>query len=71
MALNKGALVSALESAFRNVTPGEDSVSSLVSSMADAIEDYVKSGTVKVDTIGGTCTAMGTHPPLHSEGTLE
>lgn len=71
MALNKGALVSALESAFRNVTPGEDSVSSLVSSMADAIEAYVKSGTVEVNSTTGACTYAGAHPPLKSVGIVK
>lgn len=68
--LDKGALKAALEAGFRNVTPGEDSVSSLVSAMADAIEVYVKSGKVTVNSTTGMCTASGAHPALTSEGSI-
>ena len=68
--LNKGALISAIESAFRSAEPGQDSVAQLASSLADAIDTYVKSGTVKVNTIGGACAYTSNHPPLHSEGLI-
>jgi len=69
--LNKAALASALEGAFRSATQGEDSVAQICSAMADAIDAYVKGGKVKVDTIGGGCTHSGSHPPLHSEGVIQ
>ena len=66
--LDKGMLKSAIESAFRSVEPGHDSVSSLASLLANAIDSFVKSGTVDVTSSGGGCTYSGTHPPIDSTG---
>ena len=68
MALDKSGLKSAIESAFRSVEPGKDSVSSLANLLATAIDTFVKSGKVKVDSMGGGCNHGGGHPVLHSEG---
>jgi hypothetical protein len=66
--LDKGTLASMIESAFRSVEPGEDSVNSLANLLANAIDTFVKSGKVQVDSIGGTCKHAGSHPPIYSEG---
>lgn len=66
--LNKGALQSAIESAFRSMEPGTDGVSSLASQIANAIDAFVRSGRVLTDSTGGSCNHSGTHPPVHSEG---
>jgi hypothetical protein len=68
--LDKQALASALESAFRSAEPGEDSVAQVCSAMATAIDNYVKSGKVVVDSTAGGCNYAGAHPPLHSEGAI-
>ena len=66
--LNKGALQSAIESAFRSMEPGQDGVNSLASLLANAIDSFVKSGTVDVTSSGGSCSYSGTHPPIDSTG---
>jgi hypothetical protein len=71
MSLNKDALKAQIESAFRSVEPGQDSVSALADALAGAIDSFVKSGTVKVDSQGGACSYSGGHPPVHSEGKVE
>jgi len=70
MGLNKGALIAGLDSALRSASPGEDSVSQIVSAMADAIEAYVKSGVVIAHVSGGGCTYSGNHPPVTSTGEI-
>jgi hypothetical protein len=68
--LDKGTLIAAIESAFRSVEPGEDSVSSLANLLGNAMDTFVKSGTVKTDSTAGGCAYSGTHPPVHSEGKI-
>ena len=70
MSLNKGQLKSAIEAAFRSCTPGEDSVSSLASKIADAIDTYIKAGVVMTTTSGGTCAYQPVHPPVPSTGVI-
>jgi len=60
-----------IESAFRSVEPGQDSVSALADALANAVDQFVKSGTVKVDSTGGGCNYSGAHPPVHSEGKVQ
>jgi hypothetical protein len=69
--LDKGSLISAIEGAFRNASPGQDSVSSLASAIGNAIETYVKSGTVEVNSTTGACNYAGAHPPLKSVGVIK
>jgi hypothetical protein len=69
--LDKAGLESAIETAFRSVEPGEDSVSQLASALASAFDAFVKSGTVEVVSSGGGCTYAGTHPPLNSTGSVK
>jgi len=71
MSLDKGALKAGIIAALTSAEPGEDSVDTIASIFANAIDAFVKSGTVKVDTIGGSCNYAGAHPPLHSEGKVE
>jgi len=69
--LDKGKLISDIESAFRSMEQGEDGVTSLANLLGNAFDLFVKSGTVKTDSIGGGCNHSGTHPPVHSEGMIE
>lgn len=68
--LDKAGLESAIETAFRSVEPGEDSVSQLASALASAFDAFVRSGKVVVTTNGGACSYAGVHPSLESEGSV-
>jgi hypothetical protein len=69
--LDKGTLISALEAAMRSATPGEDSVAQICVAMGNAIDTYVKSGTVEVNSTTGACNYAGAHPPLKSVGEIK
>ena len=58
MALNKAALMAAIRQAFTDQTSKEDNgpaaIADLASKIADAVDTFVKSGTVNT-TVTGTC----------------
>jgi len=66
--LNKGALQSAIESAFRSLSQGEDGVSSLAAQLANAVDAFVKSGTVNTTSTSGSCNYTPVHPTVNSTG---
>ena len=65
---DKGTLINAIEAAFRSMEPGEDCVRSLAEKLADAMDAFNKSGVINTHSVGGNCTASGTHPTLNSTG---
>lgn len=71
MGLDKGTLISMLESALRSMEPGTDGVASLATQFGNAIDIFVKSGKVLTDSTAGGCNYSGTHPTISSEGHVE
>jgi hypothetical protein len=65
MALNKGALASAIKNILASMdSTGEDQSDYFANSLADAIDTFVKSGQVVGNTSGGSCAYQGAHIAL-------
>lgn len=69
MALNKGALASAIKNILASMdSTGEDQSDYFANSLADAIDTFVRSGQVVGSTSSGTCTYAGSHPTVQVVG---
>lgn len=69
MALNKGALASAIKNILSSMdSTGEDQSDYFANSLADAIDAFVRSGQVVGNTSSGTCSYSGSHPTVQVVG---
>lgn len=71
MALNKGALASAIMSILDGMEcDGTSQRDYFANSLADAIDTFVRSGDVEGNTSSGTCTYAGSHPTVQVVGKI-
>ncbi len=70
--LDKPSLKAAIISAFESIEhDGTSHIDSLASKLANAMDAFVKSGTVMGQTTTGNCTASGVHPTIKVTGSVK